>query len=291
MRLKSRITGFGKIRNDRGFTLIEAMVASVAMILALGALMMIFHRDEAAREISNRVIESRQNARSAMDFMVSEIRMAGSGISGAVVTSNEFGDSVIVYPVTPDSINGRREVITLLGKSGDVETTLGSTMLLASSTIAVVDTTGFLPNDLIVVTNGSFSHLFEVTAVQGGGGILEHDASSSYNRAAGHVPWPAAGFATGSRVVKVNLITYYLDRSDSTCPTIMRRVGLGEARPISEYVNSMDLLYELQDQTQVAAPADPLLVRKVIVTIEAASAESDREHVTRLVSSAKPRCM
>jgi type II secretory pathway pseudopilin PulG len=291
MRLGSRIIKLGKLGNDRGFTLIELMVASLMMIAAISVLMSFLRRDEKAREISTHVIESRQNARSALDFIVSEIRMAGSGVSIPVVTSTAYGDSVILYPVTPDSIDGRYEKFTLLEKTTDTETTLGSAMASASSFIAVTDVTGFAAGDLIVVTNGSFADLFQVTAVDGGTKRLAHDATAPYNQAAGHRPWAPGGYAAGSRVVKVDVITYYLDRADSTCPALMRQMGTGDARVISDYINTMELSYELQDQTLVTMPANPMLIKNVIITIEAASDEPGGRHVTRLVSSAKPRCM
>jgi len=291
MRLRSRTVNLGKLGNDRGFTLIELMVASITMMVALGVLISFLRRDERARQVSTHVIESRQNARCALDFIVSEIRMAGSGVSIPVVTSTSSGDSVILYPVTPDSIDGRYEMFTLLEKSGDSETTLNSGMVDASSIIAVVDTTGFVEGDLIAVTNGSFANLFEITAVDGGARQFAHDASASYNQAAGHRPWPPGGYAVGSRVVKMDVITYYLDRADSTCPTIMRQVGVDEPRVISDFITAMELRYELQDLTIVTMPSDPMLIKNVIVTIEAASIEPGGRHVTRLVSSAKPRCM
>ena len=291
MRLRSRMINLGKVGSDRGFTLIELMVASVIMIVALGVLISFLRRDERAREISTHVIESRQNARSALDFIVSEIRMAGSGVSIAVVTSTSSGDSVLLYPVTPDSIDGRYEMLTLLEQSGDTETTLSSAMVDASSIITVADTTGFAEGDHIVVTNGSFADLFEITAVDGGARRLAHDASASYNQAAGHRPWPPGGYAVGSRVVDMDVITYYLDRADSTCPTIVRQVGVGDPRVISDFVTALELRYELQDLSIVTMPANPMLIKNVIVTIEAASDEPGGRHVTRLVSSAKPRCM
>jgi hypothetical protein len=71
----------------------------------------------------------------------------------------------------------------------------------------------------------------------------------------------------------------------------MRQVGVDEPRVISDFVNAMDLRYELQDRSVVTIPANPMLIKNVIVTIEAASDEPGGRHVTRLVSSAKPRCM
>jgi prepilin-type N-terminal cleavage/methylation domain-containing protein len=286
-----RKTGLEPAANEKGFTMIEMLVASLVLVVALAALMSFLQRDERARETSNYVLESRQNARAALDFIVSEVRMAGSGVAIPVTTSDAYGDSVKLYPITPDSLNGTYEIFTLVEKNTDAETVLGSAMPTPASAINVADTAGFAEGDLMVVTNGAFANLFEVTWVDGGGSNLEHGLTSEYNQSAGHKPWPPGGYAVGSRVVRVDVITYYVDRSDSTCPAIMRKVWTEEPRVISEFVNTMEILYELQDHTVVAVPPDPTLIRNVLITIEAASVEPGGRHVTRLVSSATPRCM
>ncbi len=291
MKLITRVTGFGAAGSERGFTLIELMVASVVFVVAVGVLLSFLRRDEKAREISSHVIESRQNARAALDFIVSEIRMAGSGVSRPVVTSDGGTGTLILYPVTPDSINGRREKLTLIEKTSDIETTLRTQMSTASTLISANNVGGFSEGDLVVVTDGSSADLFEVTQVDAGAKTLQHSASSPYNQPAGHVPWPGGGYRQGSSVIKVDVITYYVDRTDTTCATIMRKVGTGDARVISEFVNAMELQYELQDHTVVEAPPDPMLIRRVIVTIEARSDEASRPHLTRLVSAARPRCL
>lgn len=286
-----RRSGRGPVTNEKGFTIIEMLVASLIMIAALATLMSFLQRDEKARELSNYVLESRQSARAALDFIVSEVRMAGSGVAIPVTTSDAYGDSVKLYPVTPDSLNGTYEMFTLVEKNTDAETILGSAMATPASAINVADTAGFAQGDLVVVTNGAFADLFEVTAVDGGGNNLEHSITSEYNQSGGHKPWPPGGYSMGSRVVKVDVITYYLDRSDSTCPAIMRHVWTEEPRVISEFVSAMNIMYELQDHTVVAVPPDPTLIRNVLITIEATSVEPGGRHVTRLVSSATPRCM
>jgi hypothetical protein len=263
---------------------------ALLLLGALGVLLSFLQRDERARELSNYVLESRQNARAAIDFIISEVRMAGSGVAIPVATSDAYGDSLRIFPVSPDSLNGTYEIFTLIEKNTGAETVLNGPMPTASDAINVADTTGFAEGDLVVVTNGSFANMFEITSLDGAGN-LDHSVLSQFNQPAGHRPWPPGGYASGSKVVKVDVITYYLDRSDSTCPALMREVWTEEPGVISEYVNVFEILYGLQDQTLVQVPPDPMLIRSVTITIEAASVEPGGRHVTRLVSSATPRCM
>jgi prepilin-type N-terminal cleavage/methylation domain-containing protein len=274
-----------------GFTLIELMVASVVFVAVLGVLLTFLGRDERAREVTYYVAESRQSARSALEFMVSEIRMAGSGISVPVVTSLDSGDSLILYPVTPDTICGRPEKVTILGQFEGVETTVSNKMPNASSVTDVESTDGFVEGDLVVITNGSFANLFEVTQVVTGSEKLQHNPTSPFNQPGGHKPWPPGGYDIGSRVFKVGLVSYYVDRQDTTCPSIMRQEGTQDPRIVSEYIKALEIEYELGDGSVATMPSDPSLIRRVIVTIEAASNEPTKQHVTRLKSAAKPRCL
>ncbi|MFH1313145.1 MAG: prepilin-type N-terminal cleavage/methylation domain-containing protein [Candidatus Eisenbacteria bacterium] len=285
---KSMFTGDDK---QKGLTLIELMVATLVFVTAVGVLMSILARNEEARETSYYVLESRQSARSALEFMVSEIRMAGSGFIASVVTSDAAGDSVILHPVNPELVGGNPEKITVLGKFTDLETTLDAPMPGASTAIKVASLNGFEVGDLVVVRSGMAANLFEVTGISYSTGQLLHDLTSPYNWPGGHRPWPPGGYDSGSQVFKANLVTYYVDRSDASRTVVMRQDGSQPPRVIGDHIDLLEMQYELQDKTAVAMPVDPSLIRQVTVTIEASSDEPSKRHVTRLVSAAKPRCL
>ncbi len=276
--------------NQKGFTLIELLIASIVFVAVIGVVLSFLGRARHASEITDHVLESRQNARAALDFIVSEIRMAGTGISVPVVTSDENGDSLLLYPITPGEVDSTPD-LTILGKFDDVETTIRDQMPNASAVIKVESAEGFNEGDLVVITNGSFANLFQVTQVQIAARMLQHNPSSPYNQPGGHRPWPPGGYAPGSRVFKINLIAYYIDQDDSSCYRLMRQNGTSEPRVLAEYISDFQLNYGLQDGTLDAMPMDPSLIRKVIITIEAASRETSHKHTTRLVSTARPRCL
>lgn len=280
-----------KSKQEHGFTLIELLVTTVIFIAVLGVILGFVGKARQARDISSDVLESRQNARAALDFMISEIRMAGTSISIPVVTSNGDGDSVILYPITPELVDARSERITLIGKFDEVETTLRDKMPNASAVLKVQSTNGFRVGDLAVVTNGSFANLFQITHVNHSSRILQHNPSSPYNVPGGHRPWPPSGYPAGSRVFKIDLITYYIDRSDSSCHCLIREEPSHGPMVVAECIENFELAYELRDGSVTSNPSDPLLIRKVIVTVEAASREKSKVHTTRLVSAARPRCL
>ncbi|MFH1313141.1 MAG: prepilin-type N-terminal cleavage/methylation domain-containing protein [Candidatus Eisenbacteria bacterium] len=289
--MRRRLHRSGPILGNReaGFTLIELLIAGLIFVSAVGVMLTFLSRNEEARDTSYHVTQARQNARSTLDFLVSEIRMAGSAIQVPVVTSTALGDSIILYPVNPDTTVNTNEKLTILGKFGDAETTLRSKMILAGQVTDVNSVAGFAVGNLIVVAEGSFANLFEITDIQGTS--IHHDATSPFNLAAGHRPWPPGGYPVDTSVFAAELVTYYVDHSDSTRPRIMRQIGVDSPRVLSEYVNLLSFDYELQDRSIVAEPDDFSDIRKVIVTIEAGSGEPSKQHVTRLVSAARPRSL
>jgi hypothetical protein len=286
----SRLTFRGGGR-EKGLTLIELMIASLVFVSTIGVLLSILARNEKARERSYHALESRQSARSAMEFMVSEIRMAGSGFEASVVTSDAAGDSVVLYPVNPELVNGKPEKVTLLGKFTDVETALSAPMPTAGTAIQVANVSGFEVGDFVIVRSGLSADLFEVTGISESTGQLLHDTSSPHNLPGGHRPWPAGGYESGSPVFRADMVTYYIDRSDTSRAVMMRQDGNETARIIADHIDLLEIEYELEDQTVVSMPGDPSLIRQLILTIEASSDEPSKQHVTRLVSATKPRCL
>jgi type II secretory pathway pseudopilin PulG len=275
--------------NQRGFTLIELMIAGMVFLTAVGVLLGILARNEDAREKTYNVIEARQNARASLDFLVREIRMAGSGLAIPVVTSTASGDSLTLYPVNPDSTADGSGSLTILGQFDDVETTLSAVMLQPSTTIEVNSAADFVVGDLIAVTNGPFANLFQITGIEGTN--IYHGTGSTYNIISGHSHWPPGGYPVNSQVIKMQLVNYYIDNSDSSCTRIVRKVEGEDPRVISDYVQSLEVQYEIKDHTIHSFPPDPSLIESVILTIEASSDSSSAKPTARLSSTAKPRCL
>ncbi|MBN2284454.1 MAG: hypothetical protein JXO48_11245 [Deltaproteobacteria bacterium] len=68
------MNGLAKIH---GFTLIETLTGMALGIIVIGALYAVFIAENRSYNLQENIIEMQQNARSAMDIMAREIRMAG----------------------------------------------------------------------------------------------------------------------------------------------------------------------------------------------------------------------
>ena len=63
--------------SDRGFTLVELMIAMAIGLVVLGAMYGIFTMHNKTFGTQEQIAEMQQNARATMDMMTREIRMAG----------------------------------------------------------------------------------------------------------------------------------------------------------------------------------------------------------------------
>jgi len=80
--------------DDRAFTLVELMVALLIALIFIGGTVMIIHSNVNAYRAQERVVDVQQESRALLDYMVREIRMAGSDpmhkkIAGIVEASSD----------------------------------------------------------------------------------------------------------------------------------------------------------------------------------------------------------
>jgi len=87
-----------RIRSERGFSLIEMLLAMAIGSIVMAAIVNMFVNQRKAYAIREQVTEMQQNARTGIDFLVRELTMAGydpagtagAGIVAATATSIQF---------------------------------------------------------------------------------------------------------------------------------------------------------------------------------------------------------
>jgi prepilin-type N-terminal cleavage/methylation domain-containing protein len=83
-------------RGEKGFTLVELLVALALGMIALAAFYSVFFIQQQRFDVEEQVVELQQNIRSGMDVMVMEIRMAGfdsssaNNFDGVTVNANQL---------------------------------------------------------------------------------------------------------------------------------------------------------------------------------------------------------
>ena len=269
--MKSLSPAFTSSSSSRGFGLIELMITMVLVVVVLGAVMLAFFRGSAQAQRLVHVADRRQSARTAVQLIEREVRMAGSGWGRTPVYGNDgTGNPTIIQAVNPGFSNSAvDDSVTLVGAWG-ASTSIREGMPSSSSILKVQDVSGFTQGDLFIISNGSSANMMQVTGANSSSGTLQHNPASPYNNPGGMAAdwhWPSGGYGTGSLVFRITMSTYYMDRTSFRRPALMRRPFGGSPQVAAYNVDGFRVLYGLQDGTWTRKPQDMMLVEKVFPVV------------------------
>jgi prepilin-type N-terminal cleavage/methylation domain-containing protein len=253
---------------ERGFSLIEVIIALLLATILLGAISMAFYRTTNQALRLRDVTDRRQSARTAVQMMDREIRMAGSGWGRIpVYGNNSAGQPVTLAAVTPGFTSAAPHDSLMLIGAWQTQTPVTDQMPSSSSNLKVQDVTGFAANDLVLVSNGLFANMFQVTATNASSQHLQANPSSPYNNSGGYKVsdghWPASGYPVGSIVFKLTISSYYMDRTTYRKPVLMRH-EYGTPPQVAAYnVDGFRVWYLMQDGTWTRNPQNLMNVEQV----------------------------
>jgi prepilin-type N-terminal cleavage/methylation domain-containing protein len=118
--------------NQKGFTLIELMVALVLSFILVGAIYRTFTSQQKAYTVQDQIAETQQNARMAMNILVRDIRMAGYGMPEGGITISKTAYSNAINIVKDGKYGGTQQPfdsITVVGAFGSPSGYLSRTLL------------------------------------------------------------------------------------------------------------------------------------------------------------------
>lgn len=124
--------GFGQ----KGFTLVELMVALVLSFILIGAIYRGFTSQHKAYTIQDQVAEAQQNARMAMNILLRDIRMAGHGMpdGGIEIGGTTYSNAIkIVKAGKHKGVDQFFDTITLVGAFGAPSGYLNQTLSAGST--------------------------------------------------------------------------------------------------------------------------------------------------------------
>jgi len=249
----------------RGFGLVELMAALAVTGIVMAAILSVFIRSVGFSQDMNKTVESRQQARLALQLLERDIRMAGSGWGRQPVDASVNGVPRTYWGILPGHAPGADDSLYLMG-AWTAATTLRAAMVDPTSTIQCQSTTGFADDDLCVVTNGASAHLFQVTGVTSSPADLAHSSSSIYNQG-GMLSWPIGGYGIGAQVLRVDNVSYRVDSTSYRRPCLVRHES-GKAPQVAAWdVEQFTVNYLLQNGTVTRQPDTVVAISRVIPTI------------------------
>lgn len=273
-----------------GFSLTELMITVLVLGIVMVAVFAAFLRSQRAAERVTAIAEARQGARAAVQLLERDVRMAGSGWGRIPVQGCNGGAPLTLYSINPGyNASSRCDSLLMVG-GWDVMTTLRAAMATAADPIAVNSAAGFAAGDLCVVTNGVSAHLFQVTLVQSSPAVLQHDTSSPFNVAGGHLGWPAGGYGVSAQVYRTSWVSYRVDSTTYRRPCLVRWQLGGAPEMVAYNIYAFHIRYLLQDGTWTRNPADLSMVDKIVPVVETRPARAGQVVIADSVWAAiRPR--
>jgi prepilin-type N-terminal cleavage/methylation domain-containing protein len=218
---------------ERGFTLIELMVATTLMtVLVAMTLQLAFTMVEGFRT-QRTALAIERNARGSIDFLAVAVRGASTGVvTGELRDAAGCTDTAAISVVNASDGPDRLSVIYALPGA---LTSTRETVSVGTSQFEVADAAGLAEGDAIILTNTDLGRVIPVTAVTG-------DRITTTPTTCTGLSFP--DFPPGSLVVRARVAVFYVEAAaDGTPMLMMDPDGDGDRtpEPIAEGIEDLQV--------------------------------------------------
>jgi prepilin-type N-terminal cleavage/methylation domain-containing protein len=252
------------LRESKGLTLTEVLVALVVSAILIAALYRTFIGQQKTYTVQEQVVDMQQNARLAINRMMKEMRMAGFGNVAMILPSATFGSKTLSNAINANNPGAGVTVITVGGSTTlAVEPT-------ASNQIQVTSLTDSQGNALFDTGNRKYVSVdglesFQITNVDTGNKILTLNGNLTQ------------GPKQNAPVFALRAVSYQVDGGTFT----LRRdenLGSGEETLIDN-ITGLQLQYLDGNGNVIADPvANAANIRVIRVTVTARTSVSDPDY-------------
>ena len=292
-------------QNDRGFTLVESALASLASMVLLAATLTLMNTIFKAGAHVGQVMETQQNLRVAMNTITREITMAGTGLpNGGIAVPSGTNSVPLTRPgaggtlATPNNaiaiiapgnqagptINGAAtDAIIIATINQDSPSWTVQTFNSNATTLTFVQEVRngpnqLFPGDLLMFSNANGSVFGCVTDVSttASQAFFQADDAMNVNQpnaASGNLTSIKNGGDGTTTATRMNIVTYYIDNSVAAHPKLMRAVNALVPQIIAEDVENLQFTFDLFDFTlntetsNQSTTASPNQIRSVNISI------------------------
>lgn len=216
---------------DKGYTLIELMVAMLISLLVTLSVIKYFITEHHIYSIQEARAEMTQNVRGAINMLSRELLLAGYGIPPGIQWINTFS----------------RDGIEFMTNLRDIRATLSTYAPAGDTRIDIKEGNGrsFGEKDVIIICNNSTFDTCERHT-------LSEDGKTDYIRIESGL---GSAFPAGSTVNLINTINY---RYDPSKKAVQRKTDRGNWEPVAEHVanDGFSLTYRDKDNNTPVLSSD-----------------------------------
>jgi type IV pilus assembly protein PilW len=260
--------------NQRGFSMVELMVAMVLGLILLGGVISIFQSSKVTYNTNEKTARLQENGRVALDFLTHDLRSAGylgcakvpqwfvSTLNGQTTflwnystplqgyESNGSGTWAPALPGGTDALNpapvNNSDVVVVRGLLRDgIALELEADVAGGTGDPVVLKTTPASPGQIMVITDCESASVFQTTAWTPGAttGTISHATT------AGFVPGNlntdlVANFNANSRILPLQTYVYYVGNDAAGLPGLYRQSGATKpAELLIEGVSALQVAY------------------------------------------------
>lgn len=300
------------LKSQRGFGLVELMVAVVVGLMAILAIMSVFVTSEAQKRTTTGGADAQENAVISLVTLERDLRVAGLGLIGlgcnsiaaynATLIPSTFTFAPLPVTITRDApAVGNDTIVVAYSASayGNIPTSLKGAMANSDAPLTVANGDGFVQGDIIMISEPPKACALvqaSANAVNSATGwTLAHDPGAPYpfNPPAATNIFPAGGYQTGARVTNMGALIrreYFVQGSS----LMVRNLNIPDSavaplNPISivdgviavraQYGRdtNADGYIDVYDNT---APADPAQLVAVRIAVAARSGQLEKDVVS-----------
>jgi prepilin-type N-terminal cleavage/methylation domain-containing protein len=221
---------------NRGFTIIELLIALTITLLIAGALVSVAQSARAAFDRLPAELELQQRGRTAVDVLSQALRASGKDVA-ATAHLGPFRDLLPTVLVSePDESGAFTELTVILPVADAAQGVLladqagpAAPMILGTTACPnVKEVCGFSSASTAVIADGAGSHdVFSIAATNAGARLLTPAGPLSLS-------YPA-----GSVVVEVEQFTFSLAAQTDGTYSLIRTTAAGAVQPIVDFVNGL----------------------------------------------------
>lgn len=243
-----------------GFTVIEILIAVFLAGLVTSAAMGLYLTQHKQLGVQEQVTDMQANLRAAMGELTTRIRMVGYRLPEGL-------PAVVARDANPDTI----KILFDTNELNDVQ--IEHSMPQPSSELRCDghDLTGVNEGDTLYIFDPftQTGEFFIVTQVQMPSANLQHNTSDL-----------SRCYPQGSKIVKMQSVTYYIDSTDPDHPNLMYQFHDQPTQIYAENITDLNFQYILSSGAVVDVPPMTQMIREVIITVAARSDKADNEFET-----------
>jgi prepilin-type N-terminal cleavage/methylation domain-containing protein len=222
-------------RSEKGFTLVELMVAMVLSTIMIAMAMQISVIVITGYRNHRHVVGVQRAARGSLDLIADTVRNASAGVpSGAITDASGCTDRKVLEVVNHDDAP---DELYVSAASGGVVTSIRADLTDSDSTVDVLDGSGLALNDLVLVTDFKKGHILKINAAPVDNGTTWTLHFDSYCSGSDfHYP-------RGALIIRFKVGHFYIDDVDGV-PTMFfddDSDGPDDAQPVAEGVEDFQV--------------------------------------------------